>query len=85
MLARTSVVLLVLLAPLSAQAKDFPVSDRDQQAIQGICDIAAIAPTIGRDVRAQIAQWCVLWEQRMKEASAPAQGAPSASSESEKK
>lgn len=63
-------VLLLLSSP--ALAKDFPVTDQDQQNIQGICDVAAAAPALNRDMRAQVSGWCVSWEKRVSDANKPA-------------
>jgi hypothetical protein len=51
--------------------KDFSVNDQDQQTIQGVCDIAAASPGLNRDIRAQVAAWCVGWERRVQDANKP--------------
>jgi hypothetical protein len=63
-------ILLALLVSV-AFAKDFPVSDQDQQAIQSICDVAATSPNLPRDARANVASWCVQWEHRVQAANKP--------------
>ena len=64
--------LLILLAAISpALAHDFSVNDQDQQNIQGICDAAASSPSLNRDLRANLAAWCVAWEKRVQDAAKP--------------
>lgn len=73
---RFLMTLLLLSSP--ALAKEFSVSDQDQAAIQTVCDMAAASPSLNRDVRAQVAAWCVSWEKRIAEANNPEPSPPPA-------
>jgi hypothetical protein len=58
----------LLLASSSAAAADLSIDDKQALAIENICDIAATNPNIAREVRAQLAAWCVQWQQRIQDA-----------------
>lgn len=65
-------VIAALLFATSAFAKDINVNDQEQIALQTICDVASVSTNVGRDVRAQIANFCVAWEKRVAAAKEPA-------------
>lgn len=54
-----------------AYGGDLTINDQDQQNIQGICDTAAASPALTRELRANLAAWCVAWEKRVQEAAKP--------------
>jgi hypothetical protein len=60
----------VAMLAVAAHAKEFPVSDQDQVAILTVCDLAAQSPTVPRDMRANIAGFCLAWQRRIEAASA---------------
>lgn len=64
-------IALLLLASGYALAKDFTITDQDQANIQGLCDAAALSPSLTRQVRASVAAWCVEWQKRVEEAAKP--------------
>jgi len=57
-----------LLFVTSALAGTFSVTDEDQSNIASICAIAARSPNIDIQINAQVAGWCVNWQNRMKAA-----------------
>ena len=61
-------ILILLLLISAASAKDLNITDQEQTAIQQICDIASTNPNISRDIRANVAQFCVVWQKKMTEA-----------------
>jgi hypothetical protein len=69
--------LIILLALTSfASAKELTVNDQEQTAIQQICDVASTNQNIGRDVRAGIAQFCVVWAKKIVEVPSNVQADP---------
>ena len=62
---RTLLLLLALTA--TAAAKELTVNDQEQNAIQQICDVASTNQNVTRDVRAGIAQFCVVWAKKIGE------------------
>jgi hypothetical protein len=63
-------VIAALLAATPAFAHEFSVTDQEQVALQTICDIASVSTTVTREVRSQIAGFCVAWEKRVATAKA---------------
>ena len=59
------VVLFVCWLAAPAIAADVTVNEPDQKAIAQICSIAAKSPAISDQQTVQIAQWCVVWANRM--------------------
>ena len=60
-------LIIFLLLPSLAIAKDLTVTDQEQTAIQQICDVASTNQNIPRDTRAGIAQFCVVWAKKIAE------------------
>lgn len=54
-----------------AKAKEFTITDQDQIAIQEICETAARSPASPIELNAGIAQWCIQWKQRVRQANVP--------------
>ena len=69
------VVLFLILLSSSAFANELSIDDKQQGAIAQICDIAATNPNTTREVRAQLAAWCVAWQQRIQQAAEKAEKA----------
>lgn len=61
-------VTIMLLYTFVAHAADFPVTDDDQKFIAAICTIAAKSPLTNDQQTASIANWCVMWGNRMQAA-----------------
>ena len=62
------IMVLFLLVTGLARAADFPVTDDDQKSIAAICTIAAKSPLTNDQQTASIANWCVMWGNRMQAA-----------------
>ena len=61
-----------MLLSVPAVAKELTITDQKQATIQAICDVASTNPGISREIRAQIAAFCVEWDREIKQAEAPA-------------
>lgn len=57
-------VVALLLATTSVQAKDFTVNDTNQANIDGQCAVALKSPNISMEVTSRIRVMALSWEQR---------------------
>jgi len=65
---RTAVLVLVLATNgASASGKEISIGEKEQVTIAQICEIAARSPSIGLEVTAGVASWCVQWGKRVNE------------------
>lgn len=64
-------VVALLLATTSVQAKDFTVNDRNHANIDGLCAVAVKSPNISMEVTSRIRVMVLSWDQRMKAAEQP--------------
>lgn len=70
-------ILAVMAVSLPAHGKELPLTEQEQSTVLALCDIAAQSPAISREMRANIAASCLVWQKKVEAANAtPAPPAP---------